>query len=176
MRNLALIGFGFALLILQAVLSTLIPLHTFAPNLMLPITIFLGVYHEVPIVRGALIAFVLGYLLDAFCGSPMGLHTFVLVAVFMVARGAGLRLFLRGPLFQISLTFMMSLLAGGTVVALRAIFEKLAPFPTADYRNTALILVQSSLVTALSAPPIFMAIRKIEGLPAQRSDEGSTAT
>lgn len=176
MKNIALIGLGFVLLVVQSALATMVPLHTFAPNLILPITIFLGVSPEVPMVRGALIAFILGYLVDAFCGSPMGLHTFVLMAVFMVARGAGLRLFLRGPLFQVILTFVMSLAAGGTIVALRAIFEKLAPFPTDDYRDTALIIAKSAAVTALAAPLVFMAVRRIEGLPVQRGDEGSAAT
>ena len=176
MKNIVLIALGFVLLAVQSALATMIPIHTFAPNLMLPITIILGVSHEVPIVRGALIAFILGYLLDAFCGSPMGLHTFVLVAIFMVSRGAGLRLFLRGPLFQVILTFLMGLAAGGTIVALRAIFEKPAPFPTEDYQNTVMVIAKSAAVTALAAPLIFMAVRRIEGLPAQRSDEGSAAT
>ena len=84
------------LLVLEAALGTLIPMHAFAPNLMLPIVIYLGVSPEVQIVRGALISFLLGYLLDSFCGNPMGLQTFVLAASFMVARGAGLRLFPQG--------------------------------------------------------------------------------
>ncbi len=175
MRNVALLGFGFCLLVLQTAVATLVPLHGFAPNLMLPITIFLGVSQEVHIVRGALIAFALGYLLDAFCGSPMGLQTFVLVATFMVARGAGLRLFFRGPAFQVVLTFLMSLVAGGTVLALRAIFESVAPFPTREFGHNAVVLAQSALVTALAAPLLFVVVHRIEGWPLQRGAEGTTS-
>jgi rod shape-determining protein MreD len=86
MRSVVLILFGLTLLVFQAAAATLIPLHQVAPNLLLPIAIFLGVSHEVHISRGAILSFVLGYLLDAFCGSPMGLYTFTLVATFMASR------------------------------------------------------------------------------------------
>lgn len=176
MRNIVLIGFGFLLLVAQAAVATLVPVHRFAPNLMLPIVIYLGVSHDVPIVRGASLCFVLGYLLDAFSGSSMGLHTFVLVATFMVARGAGLRLFLRGPAFQMVLTFMAGMAAGGTVLALRAIFEQPAPFPTDQLQSNTMRLVAPALATALAAPLIFATVRRIEALGAQRREEGATST
>ena len=173
MQNLAIIGFGFLLLVLQTTLATLVPLHSFTPNLILLITIYLGVAHEIHIVRGAVIAFILGYLLDSFCGNPMGLQTFVTTATFMVARGAGLRLFLRGPAFQALLASAMSLVAGVTTLALPAIFEGITP--TGNYRDTALMLLNSALVTALFAPLIFTATRKIAGWLGQRVNEGSAA-
>lgn len=171
MKNIAVILFGFLLLVFHTAVATLIELHTFSPNLMLPITISLGVSQNVSIVRGAFVAFVLGYLLDTFCGTPMGLQTFVLVATFLVARSARLRLFLRGPSFQVGLTFVISLIAGGTILALRAIFEKVAPFPSSDIKYTALILIKSSSTTALTAPVIFISIRKIEDWLTLRTDE-----
>lgn len=173
MQNLAIIIFGFLLLVLQTTLAALIPLYSFTPNLILLITIYLGVSHEIHIVRGAVIAFILGYLLDSFCGNPMGLQTFVIVAAFMVARGAGLRLFLRGPAFQVLLAFAMCLVAGGTSLALPAIFEGLTS--VGDHRETALMLLNSALVTALFAPLIFAAMRKIGGWLGQRGEEGSAA-
>ena len=91
MRYLALVALGFALLVAQAALGVLMPLHEWAPNLMLPIVIYLGVTHDVQVARGAAASFVLGYLLDTFCGSPMGLQTFVMVASFLIARESGHR-------------------------------------------------------------------------------------
>src|SRR5437773_1178534 len=99
MNSVLLVVFGFFVLVLEAALGTLLPIYSFAPNLVLPIAIFLGVSAEIHIVRGVLISFALGYLLDSFCGNPMGLQTFVLTASFMLARGAGLRLFPQGPVF-----------------------------------------------------------------------------
>jgi len=163
--------------VLQTAVATLVPVHSFAPNLMLPIAVFLALCPEVALVRGAVISFVLGYLLDAFCGSSMGLQTLMLVAAFLVARDVGLRLFFRGPFFQLVLTFVMSMLVGGTVIALRAIFEKdvfeaVRGFPPSTVRITLISMVKSSAATTIAAPLVFLAVRRIEGLAAQRSDEG----
>ena len=176
MRTAGLIALGLALLVIQAAGATLLPMHAYAPNLMLPIVIFLGVSAGVHIVRGASICFVLGYLLDAFCGSPMGLQTFVLVASFFAARGAGLRLFPRGPALQIFLTFMMALVTGGTILALRAIFEAPEPFRTADVGQNTLMLLKSALVTALLSPLVFAAVRRIEDWGALRPEERAAAS
>lgn len=175
MRSTLLIGFGLALMTLQATLGTLLPMHTFAPNLMLPIAIFLGVSAEVNIVRGAALCFVLGYLLDSLCGSPVGLQTFVLVAAFFVARGAGVRLAPQGLAFQMLMTLMMALLTGGTILALRAIFEHPPPFETDDATRKSLTVLRSALVTALLSPPIFRAVRRIEGL-FSRGEERAPST
>jgi rod shape-determining protein MreD len=175
-RNAALIALGFGLLVFQTAAATVISVHPLAPNLLLPMVIYLGVSHDVHIVRGAVISFVLGYLLDSFCGSPMGLQTFVLVAVFMVARGAGLRLFLRGPAFQMLLTFFTGVLAGGTILALRAIFERPAPFPAGGAWDTVLTLVIPSIVTAVASPLVFMAVRKVDTLVVKRREDGGAGT
>ena len=169
MRNVALVGFGFSLLVLQTAAATLVSMHSYAPNLMLPIAIFLGASAEVNIVRGATLCFVLGYLLDAFCGNPMGLNTFVLVACNLGARGAGLRLFPHGLAFQIFLTFLMALATGGLTLALRAIFER--PIFQLDMGHSGLTLVQAAVATALLAPPVFFAVRRIEGSVAPRAEE-----
>ncbi len=196
MRNLGFLGFGYLLLIVQSAVASRIALHPLTPNLLLPIVIFLGVQPEVGLLRGALISFVLGYLLDEFCGSPMGLQTFVLVATFMVARGAGIRLFLRGALFQVGLVFAASILAGGTILALRAIFSQPDPFPlqmpaggiagdvimlvtgtsaedappVGGVVGMTLTLIGSALITALFAPAIFSVTRRIDALRARRRD------
>lgn len=169
MKTLGHVALGFGMLIVQASIATLVPMHAFAPNLVLPIAIYLGVSPDVQIVRGAATCFVLGYLVDAFCGSPMGLQTFVLVASFMVARGAGLRLFPQGPAFQIFLTFAMTLATGGTIVALRTIFERLAQ--VLDLETSGVMLLQSALVTALVSPAIFGLVARIEGSSLQRPEE-----
>src|SRR5689334_12563599 len=91
---------------------------------MLPVALFLAVATEVHIVRGALTSFILGCLLDSFCGSSIGLQTLVLTATFLLARGAGVRLMAQGPLVQILLCFVISIGFGVAVLALRAVFEQ----------------------------------------------------
>ena len=162
LRMFAVVVLGLALLVLLSVVVELVSLHPFAPNLILPIVLFLGVSPDVPLVRGALLAFTLGYVLDVFSGNRMGLETFVCVATFMSARGAGLRLFLRSPGYQIALAFVVSVLAGGTTLALRAIFSASAPFPAGDALGTAILLGASATATALCAPLVFALVRRIE--------------
>lgn len=159
------------LLTVQAALATLLPMHTFAPNLVLPIALSLGVSADVHLVRGALICFVLGYLLDAFCGNPMGLQTFVLVACFMLARAAASRLLPHASMFTAMFTLIMSIASGFSILALRAIFEKKSDILTYDMFATLRVLMQSSLVTAALAPLIFAAVRRIDGRLSTKVDE-----
>lgn len=163
MSSLTLIVFAYLLLVLEASLATLVPLYGVAPNLMLPIAIFLGVSAEVHILRGALTSFVLGYLLDSFCGTGMGLQTLVLTASFMVARGAGLRLLPQGPVIQVMLCFIMALTFGATVLALRAIFEQSAGDDFIEDAGTAVgSLLKSSAATALLSPVVFALTARLE--------------
>ena len=177
MASLMLVSFGFGLLVLEAALGTLIPMHGFAPNLMLPIAIYLGVSPEVQIVRGALICFVLGYLLDSFCGNPIGLQTFVLTASFMVARSAGLRLFPQGLGFQMLLTFLMAIAYGATVLALRAIFEQpQMPMLGEAMSARAYVSFESPLATALLSPFVFAGTRRLLSLSSKKREERTLAS
>ena len=161
------------LLLLQSMLGSVVPLHPFAPNLLLPIVLFLGVAPDVHLLRGAVLAFVLGYLLDLFSGNRMSLHTFICVATFMLARGAGLRLFLRGPGFQVALTFVVALVAGGAMMALRAIFSRPAPFPAGTAAETAIALGAPAVATALTAPLVFAATTKIDQSVGTKREEST---
>jgi rod shape-determining protein MreD len=146
-------------------------MQTFAPNLMLPIALALGVSPEVYLVRGASVCFVLGYLLDAFCGNPLGLQTFVLVASFMLARGAAVRLLPHGPMFIALFTLVMAIVNGFTILALRAMFEKRSEILTYDAFGTVRVVLQSALATALAAPPIFDAVKRIDARAPQKTDD-----
>jgi len=162
MRNLVLIILGFLLLTLQGALSVRLIPHPLAPNMLLPLAIYIGVSPHVDLIRGAAIVFFLGYLMDSFCGSPMGLQTFALVSTYMVTRGAGLRLFLRRPISQVLLTFIASVLSGATILALRSIFEKPVPFPLGLSFDLVRLVFISSLCVALFSPIVFVIIRRVE--------------
>jgi rod shape-determining protein MreD len=196
MKNVVHLAFGLALLVLQGALATLVPMHPFVPSLLLPMAIHLGVDPDVPLVRGAALSFVLGYFADEVASVPTGLTTFVLVATFLATRGAGIRLMLRGVSFQMGLAFGASILASGTMLALRAIFQPPEAFPlvmppagalgwlvrlvfgegtrTGSAVAVASTMIASALATALVSPLVFAATRRIEGL-AQRARRSSTA-
>lgn len=170
-RSLFVLLLGFGLLVVQSTVTAFASLHPYSPNLILPIVIYLGVAADVHVARGAFLSFGLGYLHDLFCGNLMGLQTFVMVATFLLARGAGLRLFLRAPIFQVLLTFLVGLLSGGAGLALRAIFETPAPFPAGTAGDLARSLAAPSLVTAVVAPLVFAAMQRVATVPVRRRDE-----
>jgi rod shape-determining protein MreD len=171
MRSLLLIFFGFILLALQAALATLVPMQSYAPNLMLPIALALGASPDVQLMRGAVVCFVLGYLFDAFCGNPLGLQTFMLVAVYMLARGAAVRLLPHGAMFVALFTMAMTVVSGFAVLALRALFEKKSDILTYDAWGTLRVVFQSALATAIVAPALFGVVRRIETRTPSRGED-----
>lgn len=172
-NSLALLLLGYGLLVLQSAIANQIGATIFAPNLMIPIVIFLGVSPHVHLIRGAIVAFLLGYLLDLFCGNLMSIQTLVTVATYVLARGAGLRLFLRSPAFQFLLTFAVTAIAGGAIVALKAIF-KLQPFGSA--LDIAPMLAGPALSTAIASPLIFPIVRRLDALSTSQRSEGASTT
>ncbi len=174
-RDLALLAFGFALLVLQT--TALAPLFVppFTPNLLLPLVVFLGVVQDLPIARGALMAFVLGYLMDLFGGSSMSVQTFLFVALFLLARGAGLRLFLRNPGFQFMLTFVLALLVGAATLALRAIFGQPAAFASGSAFGAARGLLVPAVTTAAVAPLVFPLTQRLWTGLGRGRDEAAAA-
>ena len=174
MKNLSVLGLGLFLLIIESVATTLFDLHPFTPNLLLPLVLYLGVSQDVELLRGAALSFVLGYLLDSFSGSPMGLQTLVLVATFLLSRVAGFSLFARSIPFQMGLSFAVGIVAGGTIVALRAIFEQ--DPPSGGVRMVVQTILAPALGTALPAPLIFNLMRRVDALVGRRTRDGVLTT
>ena len=66
-----------------------------------------------------------------------------------------------------------SFVAGATTLALRGIFEVAAPLEARKAMGTFLFLVGSSVTTAMLAPLVFSALRRIESLSSNaRREEG----
>ncbi len=168
LHGVGTVALGLGLLVLLSVVGTALPLHPFVPDVVLPLALLLGVRPDVPLVRGAATAFALGFVLDAFSGNPLGLHTFVTEAVFLVARGAGLRLSLRGVASQVALTFVVALAAVGVAFALRVIFEPPPPFPVSAPWALARDVLAPAVATALASPLVLAAARRLEELGATR--------
>lgn len=166
-RTGLVVALGFVLVVLQATLHRatgllLIGDHALTPMLFLPLVIFLGVSPEVHLLRGALIAFFIGYLVDLYTSHPMSAHTFLTMATYLIARGARLRLFMRGPMFQVALTFVAAALFGAATLGLRAVFEAEAPFPVAYGTSRMLRILFTSLATAAVAPFVFAVAQRID--------------
>jgi rod shape-determining protein MreD len=172
MRSTANLGLAVLLILIQSNLFRLIgPLaslvgprfvHGITPSLVLPLIIFLGV-HELSTARGALLAFGIGYAEDMLSGAPVGLFTFISVAIWWLARVAGVRLTAQTALPRMSLALAFSLVEGAMVLILLAVFGGDTRRPV----EVASVLIPRSLATALCSPPVFRLAQRLRQSAAQ---------
>jgi rod shape-determining protein MreD len=175
MRNAAVIAIGIALLLIQGNLFRVLgPLQGYgiAPNLVLPLVVFLGV-HEFSMARGALLAFALGYATDLFGSAPVGLFSFSYVAIWWLSRVTAVRLSATTLPTQLFLAVLFSLIEGVIVLTLLAIFGVDPQRPV----EIATIVVPRALATGLTAPLVFrLAHRLYQGAGVTvRAPEGGGA-
>ena len=150
MHSIAIILLSFSMLIVQASFAQVTGLDMFIPSLSFPIVLYIAL-HDYNAAHGAVLAFAIGYLNDIFAGSPMGLHTFMTVSVFLVSRVAALRLFFQGWIFEVILVFLLAFVSRVILLLLRALFDK-------DFGSLLLhfnIVVSRAGATAVTAPVIF---------------------
>lgn len=174
MRNTAFLALGIGLIVVQSHLFRLVGSLVAAqrmlfganggwsmagvmPSLLLPLVIFMGV-HEYSVARGALLSFALGYLFDVLAAAPLGLFTFTSVAIFVVARGAGVRFAAQTVLTKMALAFTFALLQGVMIVILTAIFGGDANRP----RVLASLVLPGAVSTALLAPLVFRVAQRVD--------------
>ncbi len=150
---------AFAMLLIQSSFARLLAPQPLSPYLGLPLVFAVGIAPGIPLVRGALTAFAIGYLYDVFTGNPMGIHTFACVVGFLAARLVGIVSSFRGVLFQVALTFGLTLGVGMLIEAIRA-------FTPGGLSWSRLALVLSILapavVTAALSPVLFALVRWID--------------
>jgi len=120
------------------------------PSLVLPLILFMGV-HEYSLVRGAGVAFALGYLTDLVGIAPVGLYTSTYVAIFVLARAAGVRLAAQTTFMQVGLAVTFTLVHSVMLLVLLAIFGRDAWVPRALYPMT----IPHVLATGAVAPLVF---------------------
>lgn len=172
MRSAAYVAVAFLLLLLQAnfyrVLAPLSSLlgagwvHGVTPNLVLPLIVFVGV-HEPSASKGALLSFAIGYLEDHSGGAPVGLFTFVSVAVWWLSRIAGVRLTAQTWLTRVTLGLVFSVIQGALLLVLLAVFgsDNRRPLELSS------VVLPQGIATALCAPLIFRLAQRLRQGPAQ---------
>jgi rod shape-determining protein MreD len=162
-RDLTLLALGFLLLAASSALGAVLDIGLLMPTLTLPIVIYLGMVVDVSLARGALLSFALGLLADSFSGNAMGPMTFVHEAIFLVTRGAGFRLLMRGRVSQVLITSFAALVSAVTVVALRSIFRSGGvPFDATNYRHMLVAVIAPALSTGAVSPFVFQLVRGVD--------------
>ncbi|MBL8601590.1 MAG: rod shape-determining protein MreD [Myxococcales bacterium] len=168
MRNAVILLTGLGLLLLQWIIAWFVPYEHLTPILVLPVVLTMAV-GEFSLARGALLTFVLGYLTDAGSGGALGLWTFTLVSVFLLARMVGLKLFLHGVVFQVLLTFLASIAAGVLMMGVLLVFDR-RPVAVASALG---VVAGQSLATAACAPFVFAFVAGLPGVSSPRPDEAA---
>jgi rod shape-determining protein MreD len=149
----------FAILLVQSVFTRVLAPYPFTPYLGLPLVFALGTAPGVRVLRGAAIAFAIGYLYDLFTGNPLGIHTFVFVVGFLAAWLVGYLLSFRGLPFEMALTFVLTFLLGGLLEIIRGFTPG---GMTWSGVMLTLALGGSAVATALVAPLLFALARRID--------------
>lgn len=172
MRSTVFIAVGVLLIVLQGNLYRVLghfDLNGATPSFVLPLLVFLGV-HEASMARGAALAFGLGYATDLLASAPIGLFAFVAVAIWWLARVAGVRLTAQTWWTKAALAFGFSLVESVIVLVLLAIFGS-DPQRPVEISSVALPHATS---TALAAMLVFpLAQRLHQGTLVARTAEGS---
>jgi rod shape-determining protein MreD len=144
---------SLALLLQTTVLHTLTG-DRVIPDLALILCVYLGLYEHS--VAGATGAFLLGYLLDSFSGSLVGLNAFAMTSVYTMVYLISRRLWMDNSLSSIAMVFL------GTLVKGFAILGALAAYLSIDDRLSLAavqVLFAEALLAAALTPIVFGVIR-----------------
>jgi rod shape-determining protein MreD len=98
------------------------PLDAAVPDLMLILCVYLGLHHQN--VGGALGAFLLGYVLDTFSGTDIGLNASAMTFVFLIVYLLKRRLWIEGTFSYAIVVFVAALLKTGVVAGLAQAFSE----------------------------------------------------
>jgi rod shape-determining protein MreD len=159
MRHAAYFALALVFIIVQANLSRItgpFSLHGWAPSLVLPLVVFVGV-HEPSMARGALLAFCIGHAIDLLGSAPLWLFTFVYVALWWLARVAGVRLTAQTVPTQMAFALGASLAQSLFLLVILVIFGTDPQRPM----EIASVVLPHAVTTALASPLVFKLAEKL---------------
>ena len=157
--SVVLVLVAFGLLLVQSVFARVLSPYPFSPYLELPMVFALGTAGGVRVVRGAATSFALGYLYDLFTGNALGVYTFAFVVGYLLARLVAYFMSFRGVVFEMGLTFGLTLVVGATVELIRSASPGGMTWSSGALAAS---LFASSFATALVAPLLFALVRRID--------------
>jgi rod shape-determining protein MreD len=110
---------GIVAMLLQTTVFPLVMPAGLTPNLLLVLVVYLGVHQFGA--WGALGAFVLGYFLDTFSGTVLGVHAFAFTAVYLGVHHVARVLWMESGLPAVVMTFAAACADGVIVLTLTAL-------------------------------------------------------
>ncbi len=135
-------------LLIQTAVPLWFPFRALIPNLIIILTVDLGLRHHGAI--PALIAFAIGYATDAMSGTTLGMNAFLMTGVFLLTYEISRRLLVTNALVGATVVFFAVMLAGFGAIAITsgrgAGIAISAAMPT---------LALQALISAIIAPIVF---------------------
>jgi rod shape-determining protein MreD len=148
----ALAATAVVAMVLQTTVFPSIPALPVAPDLMLVLAVYLGVFHRN--MGGALGAFLLGYFMDAFSGVRIGVNAFAFTLVF-----AGVQLVARSIWVQGSVPVMAVVFVAGAVRGLVMLAILTLAGGTPLWHDVLWYTVIEPIAAALVAPAVFAMVQ-----------------
>jgi len=148
-------------MLLQTAIFPAVPWLPVVPNLVLVLAVYLGARHQG--VGGACGAFFLGYFLDTFSGTVLGLHTFALTAVYAMVYVIARTLWMQGGLPVVGVVFLGACVGEVAEVGLGALVAGGASL----WQHVVRYGLLEAGLTALLAPAVFAFVtreRRLLGL------------
>jgi rod shape-determining protein MreD len=118
---LLILGFGAGAILLQTTVLHLALMDPVVPDLVLVICVYLGLRHQS--VGGAVGAFFLGYMVDTFSGTSVGLNAFAMTFVFLAVYLLSRRLWIEGSVSSSMVVLVAAVLKTLTIAGLVPMFS-----------------------------------------------------
>lgn len=152
-RVLVLLACALLFLVSQTTLLPLFLPHYFKPELLLLLVVYLCLT-ENPL-RGALLAWGIGLLLDSCGGTHLGLHATIYLSIFITGRSSVQALNTESPLLLLFMVFCASLLQSGLLIlfGMFADLQRMAPLllQRATFQGSINVLSAFFLIALITA-------------------------
>jgi rod shape-determining protein MreD len=135
-------------LLVQTAVPLWLPFHALIPNLIIILTVDLGLRHHGAI--PALLAFAIGYATDAMSGTTIGMNAFLMTGVFLLTYEISSRLLVTNALVGATVVFFAVILAGLGAIVITS--GRAAGVVINDAIPT---LALQALISAIVAPIVF---------------------
>lgn len=153
-RVLLLLACALLFLVSQTTLLPMLLPHYFKPELLLLLVVYLSLTED--FLRGTILSWGIGLLLDSCGGTHLGLHATIYLTIFIVGRSSIQALNTESPLLLLFIVFCASLLQSGLLIFL-GIFADLQ-------RMIPLLLQRSTFQGSINVLAAFLLITLIAAL------------
>lgn len=145
----ALAAAGLAAMLVQTTIFPSVPRLPVVPDLVLVLVVYLGLRHRGA--GGACGAFLLGYFLDTFSGTMLGLNTFALTAVYVAVALLARNLWIDGGIPAMAVVFLAACAREAAIVGIAALAAARGPI----WQHVARFGLVEAAAAAIVTPVVF---------------------